>query len=113
MPALTIDESDGYLELTFTQKGAEPIPVNLDMFEAHNAYAVIHAAHADLVERGKAWTEWLATKGAPPLSHGAAFAIAGQLIELVADFAKKKPGLGSESVASADSSTSASPTSCE
>ena len=110
MPAMTIDETDGYLELEFTHKGSEPVTVNLDIFEANNVYAALTAEHPDLVEQGAAWVTWLMDKGAPRLSHGAAFAVATKLMDLADEFAKKKLGYASESADSPASTGSPSST---
>ncbi len=110
MDPLVIDEDEGYLPVDLKQPGGlPPLRVYLDLFEASNAYATIHAEHADLVERGGAWVAWLAGKGFPPISHGAAFAVAGRVNDAVADFAKKKVGIVSEGVASRGSTDSPSP----
>lgn len=110
MPSLSIDADDGYLEVTVKgAAGAKPATASIDIFEAVNAYSYLHGEHENIVDRGNAWVEWLVGKGLPPLSHGAAFGLAGQMSDMVAEYAKKKPGIVLETVVSPDSTGSASP----
>jgi hypothetical protein len=108
---LTLDETDGFLEITTkpAHEGAEPQTVHLDVFLANNIFAALCEEHGDSVERGAAWVKWLAERGLN-VSHGTAYRIAQALMEAVSAF-KKKHGMAADSpnFASSDSSDSPSP----
>ncbi len=109
MPKEVIDADDGYLTVEAKQTNGPPLLVQIDLFEATNTYAALHAQYADPIARANAWVEWLANRGLPPVSHGAAFALAGRMNVLVEEYAKKKPGIVSESTERPASTGSPSP----
>ena len=107
---VTIDEDEGYLSVDMKRKdGTTTEPVRLDLFVATNSYLAIYREHTDLVERGNAWVAYLVEQGLPPLAHGPAFALAGQMQDMVEEYRKKKPGLVWEVRDSPDSTGSTAP----
>lgn len=94
-------EDDGYAEFEF----GDGQVAKLDLFRAHNAYAVLADAHpdAEAVALGDAWCAWLEQAGFPHVSHGLGFQVAAKVQELVADFKKKRLGDSSENAGSAGS----------
>ena len=93
MPMDINAEDDGYFILRVRVAGQEqPVEIKLDLYEAHNAAATIadkFPGDTQPVEQGEAWVEWLTSKGVPPLSHGAACAVAGRIREAMVAFKKK------------------------
>lgn len=70
--------------------------VRLDLWESHNAYAVLcgqFSPEGQPVELATAWVAWLAERGCPVLSHGNAFRLAAAVSGAVAEF-KKKHAIG-------------------
>lgn len=76
---LSLDDTFGFLQVEVRHGNATPSAAALDVWEAFNTYAQLRAKFEDAVELGAAWCEWLATRGLPELSHGAAFKVADAL----------------------------------
>lgn len=85
---MTIDESDGYLELTVRTPGGNA-SARLDLYEAHNTYVQIASETDDAVVVGNKWCEWLTRQGLPSLSHGAGFRVAEAVTAAIGEFKKK------------------------
>lgn len=87
MARLKLDPSFGFVEV---EVGGQP--VKLDVWEAYNTYAGIRQRHGDdAVQILQEFADWLGLKGLPGLSHGAANAVAGALIEELAAAKKADP----------------------
>ena len=92
MSALTLDDADGYAQVEVRTAGG-PLSARLDLYEAINTYTALAARHPDdAVALGAAWCDWLAGKGLPGLSHGAAFRLADHVAAEVEAFKKKGHG---------------------
>lgn len=102
---IKLEKDEGFVEI---EVDGNPAPVKLDLFEASNNYGRLCDRHEDPVERGDAWCAWLAERGVPGLSHGAAYRLAGEIANEVEAFKKKHVSIW-ESSASPDSSDSGPP----
>ena len=92
MSVFQIDADEGFTDVQVaTPEGTAT--ARIDVFEGRNAYAALLIKHPDdAVALGAAWCDWLAGKGLPGLSHGAAFRLADHVSAEVEAYKKKGPG---------------------
>lgn len=109
---LTLDESDGYLDVNVAPIEGEAFTVRLDLYEANNLYAQLcdrFDPQGKPVELQAAWCDWLVDKGFPPVSAANGLRVLAAVLNGVAEFKKKHAPASATAASPAPSASPGSP----